>query len=532
MQGKKDYSEKLFTSFQLSDYVPKENFYRRLKEVLDLRYLRKLTAEFYGNCGQKSIDPEVFMKLMLVGFLENIISDRALMQHCAMRLDILYFLGYDIDETLPWHSTLSRTRALLPDTIFTECFERVLSMCVAKGMVGGHTQAIDSAPVKANASMDSLELKVPEEELTEHLRKVRVMSEVDKKPQTDPEDINPPKGRTSRKARNNKAGQSQRKITASKRELQEIKSRNKKWSADQSDRPGAKSKKSKYTSNKTHYSPVDPDARISVKPGKARKLNYASQMAVDIEHHVITHIAAHYADKKDSQSLQQITEILQDRLQRQHLLWRNLAADTGYSSGENYAFLEQMGIQSYIPPHGTYKGGPAGFEYHKDSDYWECRNHKKVVFRKVFEEKGTIKKRYMTKRSDCKDCPFKSECIGKSHEKRIDITHYNEEYQRAIARVKSKYGRKLKLRRSATVEPVFGTLTQFLALRKINTRGIENANKGMLTAATAYNLKKYLNFTTKTAQSAAKAAQKTVLHFFDWYRTILRSNRSFDFFNI
>src|SRR5690554_510083 len=185
MQGKKDYSEKLFTSFQLSDHVPKENFYRRLKDVLDLRYLRKLTAEFYGSCGQKSIDPEVFMKLMLVGYLENIISDRQLMQHCAMRLDILYFLGYDIDEPLPWHSTLSRTRALLPDTIFTECFERVLSMCVAKGMVGGHTQAIDSAPVKANASMDSIELKVPEEDLAEHLRKVRVMSEMDKESKTD-----------------------------------------------------------------------------------------------------------------------------------------------------------------------------------------------------------------------------------------------------------------------------------------------------------------------------------------------------------
>lgn len=274
MQGKKDYSEKLFTSFQLSERVPEENFYRRLKDVLDLQYIRQLTTPFYGSCGQKSIDPEVFMKLMLVGYLENIISDRKLMQHCAMRLDILYFLNYDIDEPLPWHSTLSRTRALLPDTIFTEAFERVLAMCIEKGMVGGHTQAIDSAPVKANASMDSLELKVPEADLAEHLRKVRVMSQMDKEPEkvNDDVDINPPKGRPSRKAKNNKADKSQRQITASKKELLEIKSRNKKWSADQTERPGAKNKKSKYTSNKTHYSPVDPDARISVKPGKARKL--------------------------------------------------------------------------------------------------------------------------------------------------------------------------------------------------------------------------------------------------------------------
>ncbi len=72
MQGKKDYSEKLFTQFQLSEHVPKENFYRRLKAALDLSFLRKLTEGYYGNCGQKSIDPVVFMKLMLVGYLENL----------------------------------------------------------------------------------------------------------------------------------------------------------------------------------------------------------------------------------------------------------------------------------------------------------------------------------------------------------------------------------------------------------------------------------------------------------------------------
>ena len=73
-----------------------------------------------------------------MGYLENIISDRKLMQHCAMRMDILFFLGYNIDEPLPWHSTLSRTRALLPDDIFTAAFEKVLDMCIDKGMVSGH----------------------------------------------------------------------------------------------------------------------------------------------------------------------------------------------------------------------------------------------------------------------------------------------------------------------------------------------------------------------------------------------------------
>ncbi|MGB3149757.1 MAG: transposase [Maribacter sp.] len=98
MQGKKDYQEKLFAHFQLSDRVPDTNFYRRLKEVLDLDFLYPLTKGYYGDSGQKSIDPMVFFKLCLVGYLENIISDRNLIVHSSMRLDILYFIGYDIDE--------------------------------------------------------------------------------------------------------------------------------------------------------------------------------------------------------------------------------------------------------------------------------------------------------------------------------------------------------------------------------------------------------------------------------------------------
>ena len=181
MQGKKNYQEKLFAHFQLSDRIPKNNFYRRLKEVLDLNFLYLLTKSYYGESGQKSIDPVVFFKLCLVGYLENIISDRSLIQHSSMRLDILYFLGYDIDEELPWHSTISRTRQLYPESVFEEVFTKILTMCIERGMVSGHTQTIDSAPVKANASMDSLELKVPKEDLEAHLMSIRHISEMDKK---------------------------------------------------------------------------------------------------------------------------------------------------------------------------------------------------------------------------------------------------------------------------------------------------------------------------------------------------------------
>ena len=315
MQGKKQYQEKLFSDFRLSERVPERNFYRRLKDAVDLRFLYPLTKGYYGESGQKSIDPVVFFKLCLVGYLENIISDRKLIDHCSMRLDILFFIGYDIDEELPWHSTISRTRQLFPESVFEEVFTKVLCLCVEKGMVSGHTQAIDSAPVKANASMDTLELKVPEEDLDEHLRKVRAISAMDRE-------------RPHRKSKGDRSDKGQRGISASEKELNAIKGRNRKWSKDQDRRPGSGNKGSKYTSNKTHYSPTDPDARISVKPGKARKLNYLGQLSVDTANHVITDIRAYHADGKDNQQLPDIAIRLQGRLWKEGLVWENCVADT------------------------------------------------------------------------------------------------------------------------------------------------------------------------------------------------------------
>lgn len=156
MQGKKTHQEKLFIQFQLSDYVPVDNFYRQLKGILDLSFLYKSTSGYYGKEGQKSIDPVVFMKLMLVGYLENINSDRHIIRTSGMRMDILFFLGYDLDEELPWHSTLSRTRKLYGEEQFLALFKHVLKLCIDEGLISGKRQAVDSALIRANASKEHM----------------------------------------------------------------------------------------------------------------------------------------------------------------------------------------------------------------------------------------------------------------------------------------------------------------------------------------------------------------------------------------
>jgi transposase len=100
MQGKKPFQDKRLASFRLSERVPRDNFYRRLKEVLDLEWLYEATQKYYGTEGHKSVDPVVFFKLILIGYLENLLSDRRIIQTVSLRLDLLYFIGYDLDEPL------------------------------------------------------------------------------------------------------------------------------------------------------------------------------------------------------------------------------------------------------------------------------------------------------------------------------------------------------------------------------------------------------------------------------------------------
>jgi len=478
MQGKKSFNEKLFNSFQLSERVPRENFYRKLHEILDLKFLYPRTTHLYGDTGNPSIDPVVFFKLMLVGYLENITSDRRLIDQCSMRLDILFFLGYDIDEELPWHSTLSRTRQLYDEDLIEELFSKVFAICVEAGMVSGHTQAIDSAYIKANASMSSVERKQPVEGVNEYLRK---SGEENEGPR--------------RKAKGDKADEDQKSITSSENELKELDTRNKYFLDNKMKKYGSDAKDT-FTSysNQTHYSPTDPDARISTKPGKPRQFNYLCSMAVDSAQGVISHVQADFADKKDSRYLLDIATKTDQELRKNHLSMDNALADTGYSSGKNYHDLEELGITPFIPTSGVYKHDREGFTYDKERDLFVCRQGKLLLFKKVVTtSKGRLLKRYRSTRMDCRGCPFKISCVGeKGQEKKLEVSFYQEEYERAWQRQQTGFFKRMMRVRQGTIEPVFGNLINYYGLRKINTIGIRSAHKCMLMSAIAYNLKKLL----------------------------------------
>lgn len=506
MQGKKQLSEKLFTNFQLSDRVPAENFYRRLTQQLDLQFLYKSTAGYYGTEGQQSIDPVVFFKLILIGYLENLNSDRKIIEHSRLRLDILFFLGYDIDEELPWHSTLSRTRQLYGEEVFKELFSKVLSMCVSKGMLSGKRQAIDSAYVKANASMDSLIAKEIIEDGEQYLQELQhdeYGNEIEQHNNVMKDDRDNDSITQSRK---NNTEQHHSWKEKEYKDMPTGKSLTKR-----TDGNDAETAKPKFVSNHTHYSTTDRDARVSVKPGKPRQLNYSMQTSVDMSSHIITNIEAHLADRRDSECLPQVLINTIHNLKQQELTVEEIAADTGYSSGKALQACIDKGITAYIPNFGQYKASREGFSYNKEEDYYSCARGIKLPYKKTYQDKkGYYKKQYRSSAKDCGHCPLRTVCIGdRADYKKIEDTVDKHLYDAMHARLQTPYARKMKKRRQATVEPVLGTLINFMGVRRIWTRGLQGANKFMIGAAIAYNLKKWLNHREPKIKTAVMAMKMT-----------------------
>src|SRR5437588_6416705 len=134
----------------LDDLVPRDHFYRHLDRTLDLTFVRDLVAPCYAKGGRPSIDPVVFFKLQLVMFFEGIGSERQLMRHAADRLSIRWYIGYDLNEPLPDHSSLTRIREGYGVEVFRRFFDAIVEQCQQEKLVWGKELSIDSTQVNAN----------------------------------------------------------------------------------------------------------------------------------------------------------------------------------------------------------------------------------------------------------------------------------------------------------------------------------------------------------------------------------------------
>jgi hypothetical protein len=219
---------------------------------------------------------------------------------------------------------------------------------------------------------------------------------------------------------------------------------------------------------------------------------------------------ADFSDKRDAQSLPAIVEQTRETLQIEGISVEEVLADTNYSSGESYQFLEANSITAYIPPLGGYNPEKDNFTYNKEEDCYICRQGIRLLLKGIGRQhnrKATTKE-YRATTADCRDCALKEKCCGKMNYKQVKHSADKPYYDQAYKLLNTRQSKQKMRLRQTTVEPVWGTLLYFRKLKKVYTKGNDLANKQVLMAATAYNLKKLLGF--KSIKSATNVVKNIV----------------------
>jgi len=166
MMGQHDRSEALFYCFRLEDQVPENHLLRLIDKHISFEFVREQLRDSYSEAGRPSIDPELLLRMLLIGYLYGVTSERKLVEELRMHLAWRWFTGLGFDQGIPHHSTFSKNRhgRFQESKLFEQLFERIVKQCMEVGLVRGKELSVDGSFVEANAAKES---RIPREQLGE-----------------------------------------------------------------------------------------------------------------------------------------------------------------------------------------------------------------------------------------------------------------------------------------------------------------------------------------------------------------------------
>jgi transposase len=166
MMGQHDRSEALFYYFRLEDQVPETHLLRLIEKHISFAFVRERLKDSYSETGRPSIDPELLLRILLIGYLYGITSERKLVEELRIHLAWRWFTGMGFDQEIPHHSTFSQKRhgRFQESKLFEQLFEEIVVHCLEAGLVQGDNLSVDGSFVEANASKES---RIPREQLAE-----------------------------------------------------------------------------------------------------------------------------------------------------------------------------------------------------------------------------------------------------------------------------------------------------------------------------------------------------------------------------
>lgn len=442
----------LFYDFCLEDHIPEDHIVRRIEAVIDLSGIRQFLVPYYSSTGRPSIDPELMIRMLLVGYLMGIRSERRLCDEVQLNLAYRWFCKLDLTDAVPDHSTFSKNRhgRFRDSELLRHVFESVAAQCIVFGLASGERLAADASIVAADANRQNSS---------------RQQDWV-------PEEIDPTTA------------------TRAVREYLET--------LDDAAFGAASPVKPKYTSHS------DPAAQWTGARGGPAYFAYSANYLLDTDNAVILDVDATRAIR---QAEVRSVQIMIDRLKHKHgMIPQRLIADTAYGTGPMLEWLiAERGIAPHIPvfdksarKDGTFER--ADFTFDAQGDRYICPGGKELKqYRRAFttprsgpNKDATL--RYRARKADCNACALKPKCCPKEPARKVTRTIFesSRDEARRLAQTRE-YAISRKLRKK--VEMSFAHLKRIHGLGRLRLRGPCGANDEFLLAATVQNLKKLAKLT-------------------------------------
>jgi transposase len=438
MMGQHDRSEALFYYFRLQDQVPETHLLRLIEKHISFAFVREQLKDSYSETGRPSIDPELLLRILLLGYLYGITSERKLVEELRMHLAWRWFTGLGFDQEIPHHSTFSKNRhgRFQESKLFEQLFEQIVRQCVEVGLVQGNHLSVDGSFVEANAAKES---RIPREQLGEAAQVHHTVRQYLK----ELEQQNP--------------------VEAPVHEQDQV-------------------------------STTDPDSTYATKGSTPARLGYYDNYLVDNQSCVIVGVQATAA------RMSQETVAAQDMLTR-FAQWQgrepeSVAADTTYGNGEFLQWLADRSITPYMRTRDSIHRknspyyGPERFTYEPESNRYICPAGQ------VLNYGGRVHRNraynYIGTRKRCGACSQRPQCTSAAFRSLI-IHRYESARQRARELANTpEFVRAQRQRKK--VEALFAELKNQIGLRRLRLRRLKFVREQFFLAAVAQNIKRLVRF--------------------------------------
>ena len=443
MMGQHDRSEALFYYFRLEDQVPETHLLRLIDKHISFEFVRERLKASYSDTGRPSIDPELLLRILLIGYLYGICSERKLVEELRMHLAWRWFTGLGFDQEIPHHSTFSKNRhgRFQESKLFEQLFEQIVKQCVEVGLVQGKDLSVDGSFVEANACKES---RIPREQLAEAAQ----VNQTVRQYLVDLEQQNPVE---------------------------------------------------EPVHQQEQVSTTDPDSTYATKGGTPARLGYYDNYLVDNQSCVIVGVQATAA------RMSQETVAAQDMLTR-FARWQgrapeSVAADTTYGNGEFLQWLADRNVIAYMRTRDSALRknnpgyGPERFTYQPESNSYRCPAGEQLNY--VGLNVRNRAHAYIGSAKRCGACSQKAQCTSGRY-KYLAIHMHESVRQRARELAQTPEFAKAQRQRKK-VEALFAELKNQIGLRRLRLRRMKFVREQFWLAATVQNIKRLVRFLSQPA---------------------------------